>query len=131
MTTLWHVSVIYDLVVVAHLLCMAAIVGGYAAVFFGNRAGSGTLAVSELMVWGARFAFVTGLILAGLASGVDSLGKDPDHAKLGVKLVIALAVAATAEIGRGKAKRGTVIEPLTHAAGLLALVNVGVAALWN
>lgn len=120
-------SLVYDLIVVTHLLGMAAIVGGYGAVLFGG----GEPRVSEVMVWGARAQVVTGVILVGLAESVDSLGKDPDHAKIGVKLLVALAVAACAEIGRGKAKRGEFVPALTHAAGLLAIVDVVVAAVWN
>ena len=58
---------------------MAAVVGGYAA---------GQPRVSELMVWGARLQIVTGVILVGMAESIDSLGKDPDMAKIGVKLNI-------------------------------------------
>jgi len=120
-------DIVYDVFVIAHLLGMAAIVGGYASVYFGV----GEPRVSEVMVWGARAQIVTGLILVGLAESVDSLGKDPDHAKIAVKLVVGLAVAATAEIGRGKAKRGELVPALTHAAGGLAILNVLVAAGWN
>ncbi|NMN93442.1 hypothetical protein [Antrihabitans stalactiti] len=120
-------NLVYDLFVIAHLLGMAAIVGGYGAVYFG----SGEARVSEVMVWGARAQIITGIILVGMAESIDSLGKDPDHAKLGVKLVVALAVAAAAEIGRGKAKRGEFVPALTHVAGLLAILNVVVAAAWN
>ncbi|MFD3508843.1 hypothetical protein [Nocardia sp. NPDC058666] len=113
---------VYNLVVVAHLLGMAAVVGGFVA----SRP-----VVSELMVWGARAQLITGIALAGMASAIDSLGKDPDTTKLAVKLIIAVAVAAFAEIGRADAKRGKQINWMTDAAGGLAIVNVLVAALWN
>lgn len=113
---------VYNLVVVTHLLGMAAVVGGYLA----SRP-----VVSELMVWGARAQLVTGVILAGLASGVDSLDKDPDTTKLAVKLVISVAVAAFAEMSRGDAKRGKQTGWMTEAAGGLAVVNVVVAVLWT
>ncbi len=113
---------VYNVVVVAHLLGMAAVVGGYAA---------GQPRVSEVMVWGARLQLVTGVILVGMAESIDSLGKDPDMAKIGVKLVVSVAVAAFAEIGRGRGKRGESLPWLTHAAGLLAIVNVFVAVLWT
>ncbi|KAF0844919.1 hypothetical protein [Nocardia caishijiensis] len=113
---------VYDLAVVTHLLGMAAVVGGYVAA---------RPVVSELMVWGARAQLITGLILAGLASGLDSLGKEPDTTKLAVKLVIAIAVAGFAEVGRADAKRGKKVDWMTDAAGGLAIVNVLVAVLWN
>ncbi|MBH0777843.1 hypothetical protein [Nocardia bovistercoris] len=113
---------LYNLVVVTHLLGMAAVVGGYVA---------GQPKVSELMVWGARAQIISGLVLAGMASAIDSLGKDPDNAKLAVKLVIAVLVAAFAEMGRADAKRGKDIPWMTHAAGGAAIVNVLVAVLWT
>lgn len=113
---------VYDLVVVTHLLGMAALVGGFVAA---------RPVVSELMVWGARAQLITGVILAGLASGVESLDKEPDTTKLAVKLGISVAVAALAEMGRADAKRGKQIDWMTDAAGGLAIVNVAVAALWN
>lgn len=113
---------VYNLVVVTHLLGMAAVVGGYVAA---------RPVVSELMVWGARAQLITGVILAGLASGVDSLGKEPDTTKLAVKLAISVAVAALAEMGRGDAKRGKQTDWMTDAAGGLAIVNVLVAVLWT
>ncbi|NUP27327.1 MAG: hypothetical protein HOQ44_11660, partial [Nocardia sp.] len=45
---------VYNVVVVTHLLGMAAVVGGYAA---------GRPAVNEVMVWGARAQLVTGVVL--------------------------------------------------------------------
>ncbi len=115
-------EVVYNVVVVTHLLGMAAVVGGYVA---------GQPKVSELMVWGARAQIITGLILVGMASAIDSIGKEPDNAKVAVKLVIAILVAAFAEMGRADAKRGNDIAWMTHAAGGLAIVNVLVAVLWT
>ncbi|WP_174187782.1 hypothetical protein [Nocardia barduliensis] len=101
---------------------MAAVVGGYAA---------GQPRVSEVMVWGARLQLVTGVILVGMAESLDSIGANPNMAKIAVKLVVSVAVAAFAEIGRGRAKRGNPVPWLTHAAGVLAIVNVFVAVLWT
>ncbi|MEV6280754.1 hypothetical protein [Nocardia sp. NPDC051832] len=113
---------VYNLVVVTHLLGMAAVVGGYAA---------GQPKVNEVMVWGARAQIITGVILVGLAESIDSLGKDPNMVKIGIKLVISVLVAAFAEMGRADAKRGKDIPWMTHAAGGLAVVNVLVATLWT
>ncbi|MEV0246978.1 hypothetical protein AB0H76_10355 [Nocardia sp. NPDC050712] len=113
---------VYKLVVVTHLLGMAAVVGGYAA---------GQPRVNEVMVWGARAQLITGVILVGLAESIDSLGKDPNMTKIGVKLVVSVLVAAFAEMGRADAKRGKDIPWMTHAAGGLAVANVLVATLWT
>lgn len=114
-------DVLINVVVVLHLLGMAAIVGGWIA----HRAGATALSP---IVWGARAQLVTGLILVGL----DEANKDPvNHAKIGVKLVVAIAVVACAEIARGRTKRDQPSGQLLDAAGLLAILNVAVAVLWT
>jgi len=82
------------------------------------------------MLWGARAQVVTGVPLVGLG---EMTSDDPlNHVKIGVKLVIALAVAALTEIAAGRGRRGRpVAEPMVHGAGGLAVVNVLVATLWN
>jgi len=115
---------VYDLVVVLHLLGMAALVGGWFVVARGPGS-------SEAMVWGARAQLVTGLVLVGLAEGVSSLDKDLNHPKIGVKLVVALAAVACLEIARGRARKGADTKALVSAAGGLGVLNVLVAALWS
>ncbi|MDF8263124.1 hypothetical protein [Luteipulveratus flavus] len=118
-------DLVYNVVVIAHLLGMAALVGGWFAVMKAPRP-------TALMVWGARAQIVTGLILVGLAEGVDSLDKDPDHAKIGLKLLVALAAVAFAEIARGRSRRaGGDQVGLVSAAGWLGVLNVVIAAGWN
>lgn len=142
-------NLVYELVVVTHLLGMAAVVGGYLSVRSAPR-------VTDVMLWGARAQIVTGLVLVGLAEGVSSLDRDLDRTKIAVKLVVALAVAGVAEASHARAKRaaataaaGTsgsagssrgartagasadVAPALAHLCGLLAVVNVVVAAAWG
>ncbi len=107
--------------VLLHLLGMTAIVGS--AVFVAR--GTATPA----LVWGARAQLVTGLLLVGLAEA----GDDPvNHAKIGVKLVVAVAVVACAEIAAAKARKGEGERPqLVMAAGWLAVLNATVAVLWT
>jgi hypothetical protein len=117
-------SVVFDLFVMLHLLGMAAIVGGYLVVARAPR-------ILPAIVWGARAQIITGLILVGLAEG-GATGTKPDHAKIAVKLVVALVVVALAEISRAKDKRGERVNPnLIHAIGGLAILNVAVATLWQ
>jgi hypothetical protein len=113
---------VFNLVLVTHLLGLAAIIGGYAA---------SPKRVSEVLVWGARAQIVTGLVLFAMAEEIHSLNKDVIMAKMIVKLVIAVAVAGFAEIARADAKRDKMIPWMPHAAGWLAIVNVCVAVLWN
>lgn len=117
-------QLVYDLLVVAHLLGMAALVGGWLVLLAGASS-------TTVMAWGARAQLVTGLVLVGLAEGVSSLDEDLDHAKIGVKLVVAIAAVALVEIGRARTKRGQDGAALVRAAGALGVLNVVVAAVWH
>ncbi len=127
-----------EVVVVLHLLGMGAIVGGWFATRAQRR-------IPGAMLWGARAQLVTGLVLVALAE----MDKDdpPNHMKLGVKLGIAIAVVACAELGnirqRKLATATTAATPaasvpgqsgvgsLADAAFWLAVLNVCIAALWR
>ena len=117
-------ELVYDVFVIAHLLGMAALVGGW--LVFLTGAGS-----TLVMTWGARAQLVTGLVLVGLAESVSSLDKDLDHAKIGVKLVVALAAVACLEIARARGRRGEDTRTLVRVAGALGVLNVVVAAAWH
>lgn len=112
------VTTLYDILGLLHLLFMAALIGGY---FVAATQRSG---INTVMVWGARLQLLTGLALMGVAIADDL---DVNHTKLGIKLLIALAVVALAEISAGKQKRGAANPTLVHIAGVLALVNVVIA----
>ncbi len=116
-------DVIYELVVVTHLLGMAAVVGGYLV------AARGTVAPNGVMLWGARAQIITGLALVGLGEGAGVWDDDqPSYVKIGIKLVVALAVAGLTETAM--ARRATRdVSTLTHLAGGLAIANVLVAVL--
>ena len=117
-------ELVYDVFVIAHLLGMAALVGGWLVHLTGGGA-------TTVMAWGARAQLVTGLVLVGLAEGVSSLDKDLDQAKIGVKLVVAIAAVALVEIGRARAGRGQDARGLIRAAGALGVLNVVIAAAWH
>jgi hypothetical protein len=119
-------ALVYDLVVVLHLLGMAALVGGWAA--FARKG----LDTTELMSIGARAQVLTGIVLVALAEAVSSLDKELNHPKIGVKLVVAFIAAACIEMARGRVKRGGELNRgLVMASGGLGVLNVLVAALWN
>lgn len=102
---------------VLHMLALLAIIVGPVI------AGRGHL----VQVWGARIQLLLGLALTGIAEA----GEDPvNHAKIGTKLVIMIAVLACAEIGNGKSKRGENGSTLAWVAAGLAVVNAAIAFLW-
>ena len=118
---------VYNLTVVAHMLGLAALVGGYLVAV--TRAAEG-LVPNVVMVWGARVQVLTGLILVGLAEA--ALDAEVNNTKIAVKLVVALAVAALTEIAAARSRKGKAVAPgMVHAAGALAIVNVLVASLWK
>ena len=137
-------SVVIGVLVVLHLLGAAAIIGPWLAA---PRAGR----IRMAMVWGARAQVVTGILLVGLHEMSSDPAEELIRAKIGVKLVIALAVAACAEIANGRQRRAlsaagagdatssggettTAVLPaagLVQATALLAILNVCVAVLWT
>jgi hypothetical protein len=109
-----------DLFVLFHLVGMAAVVGGWIAVVRAPK-------IIPAILWGARAQVVTGLLLVG----IHEMGDDEvNNAKVGVKLLVALAVAACAEIANARQKRGEPNPTLVNAAGALAVLNTAVAVLW-
>jgi hypothetical protein len=132
-------GVVIGVLVVLHLLGAAAIIGPWLAA---PRAGR----IRMAMVWGARAQVVTGILLVGLHEMSSDPADQLIRAKIGVKLVIALAVAACAEIANGRQRRALAAEPaagggattvtlpatgLVQATALLAILNVCVAVLWT
>ena len=115
-------DLVYDLVVVLHLLGMAMIVGGWLA-----QVRSQQPQVTPVILYGALAQVITGVVLVGMASA-DLIDRDPNNTKVAVKLVIAMVVAGLAVVGN---VRRTEFKPaLVHLLGLLAVANVFVAALW-
>ena len=113
-------EIVEHLLVLAHLLGMAAIIGSAAFVARG--------VATPALVWGARAQLITGLLLVGLKEMGDG---GLNHTKIGVKLLIAIAVAACAEIAAAKAKKGDARPQLVTAAGGLAILNAAIAVLWE
>ena len=115
-------EIVYNLVVVLHLVGMAILVGGYLAVVRAPRMLPG--------FWhGALTQLVTGLALVGMRESGAVEGDDPlNHAKIGVKLVVALVVTVLVFLNR---KKSDVPAGTVHAIGGLALLNVFVAAVWE
>ena len=113
-------DVLVNVFVVLHLLGMAAIIGS--AVFVARGA------VTPALLWGARAQLVTGIVLVGLLQANDD---EVNNTKIGVKLLVAIAVVACAEIAAAKERKGQPRPQLVNAAGALALLNVAIAVLWR
>lgn len=102
---------------ILHMLAMVALVLGPVI------AGRGHL----VQVWAARVQLLLGLVLTGILE----MGDEPvNHAKIGAKTVIMIAVLACAEIGKAKSTRGEDGSTLAWAAAGLTIVNAALAFLW-
>lgn len=109
------------LLLALHLVGMAAIIGGWLAVAAHPR-------IVPAMVWGARAQLVTGVLLVWVVQSTDD---DLNNTKVAVKFVVALAVAACAEMALAKHRRDDSDQgQLATAAAGLALANLLVATIW-
>ena len=121
-------NIAYNVMVFLHIVGAAMIVG----IWIGQMKQP---TVHPRQFDGAMLQLLTGIAMMGL---IPILGRtiprfaDPDYAKLGVKLAVALAVGVLAFIGRRKYKKGEEVgNGLAHAVGGLALLNVAIATLWK
>lgn len=113
---------VYNLLVVLHFLGMASLIGGWMVQISARER-----AVNSAMLHGVYTQLATGIILVGLAESVDSLDKDVEHAKIGVKLAVALVIAVIGWLNRKRA----VSDGLYFLIGALSVANVVVAVFWT
>jgi hypothetical protein len=118
------VGFVYNLVLVLHFLGLASLLGGWLV----QMRARGERYVSPAMLHGVLTLLVSGVVLVGLAEGVDSLERDIDNAKIAVKLGVALVVAVLCWVNR---RRQVVPDGLYFVIGALAVTNVVVAVFWS
>lgn len=111
----------YGLLVAAHMLGLAAIVGA----FFVQMRRKQDFVLAPVLA-GAITQLVSGLALVGLNEAQDN---DLNYAKIGTKLVVAVVVLAAAIAAVVVQRRRGRVQPFFHTAGGLAVVNVLVATL--
>ncbi|GAB3160474.1 hypothetical protein GCM10027059_08570 [Myceligenerans halotolerans] len=116
---------LYDVFVFVHFASWALVFGGTIASMRGQ-------ALYKAVSHGAWGALVAGVIMVGIgemASVGAFEGDDTSMAKIGVKLVVALAVAVTAQIAVRKGEN--VSQGLKGAVLGLTLLNILVAVFWH
>jgi len=114
------VKILFDLVLVLHLV-------GWAIVLGGTLTNLRTPKIAVGVLHGALTALVTGIVMVGLAES-GAVDEDFSMAKFGTKLVIALVVTGLVVVGGRKPERVT--RQLVGAIAGLTLVNVAIAVLW-
>ncbi|WP_084130525.1 hypothetical protein [Demequina sp. NBRC 110055] len=115
---------------ILHFIGLAAILGPFL-----DQLRASAKRITQTMVWGARAQVLTGILLVGVAEMNDV---DVDHAKIGVKLAVALAIAGLAEVG-GKKTRAALagdgdlapVRTFWWLVGALTVVNIIVAVSWR
>lgn len=113
--------------IVLHFVGLAALLGGFLTQMKAMR--GGLAKVVPAMVHGAWTAFITGLLLVGLAEYRIAMGADfeIDHMKIGVKSMVALVILVLVMVNR---KKDSVKTPVFGAIGALTLTNVILAVFW-
>ncbi|WP_016932947.1 hypothetical protein [Rhodococcus sp. R1101] len=107
---------------ILHFIGLAGIIGSWLAVIKDPRVVAG-------MLHGAILQVVSGLALVGLNEANDA---DLDHMKIGIKLLVALAILVVAIIGMKKEKQNPgSTATLAHVAGGLGILNVIIAVAWT
>lgn len=104
-----------------HILGFAALFGGLLA-----QAKAPAKVVNGAMRDGAGTAFVAGLALVGVLEATD--GVSVDHAKVGVKLVIGLAILV---LVMANVRKEQIPQGLWGGLIALTVVNIAVAVFWS
>lgn len=104
-----------------HLLGFAAVFGGWLVALLSRKFNFNTA-----MLYGIAAQLATGIVLYGIASADG----DANHAKLGVKFLLALLLAVMIAIPVWK-KRERVAAGHFWATGALVAITAGVAVFWQ
>lgn len=113
--------------IVLHFIGLAALLGGFMTQM--KAMGQSLAKIVPAMVHGAWTAFVTGLLLVGLAEWRIAMGAnfEIDNMKIGVKSLIALVILILVMLNR---KKPSVSAPIFGIIGALTLTNVVLAVFW-
>jgi hypothetical protein len=124
-------SALFNILLVLHFLGLAAVIGAF-LVQVRRKGGFQTF----WPITGLIVQLVTGLGMMGIIDATHDGGAN--HAKLGVKLVIAAVALVLAFVARARQKRADsgaapakAALPFFHSAGALAIINVFIAVLWS
>ncbi len=116
-------EILRHVVVYLHIIGFAVLFGAWLVEAVARRAH-----VTRLMSIGMTIAAVTGLALAA----PWGISYELNYVKLGVKLVVLLAIGAILGIGAARQrKEGAVPSALFWSIGILTLLNAGLAVIWR
>lgn len=116
-------EILRHVVVYLHIIAFAVLFGSWLVEAVGRR-----VQFTRLMSWGMALAALTGLALAA----PWGISYDLNYVKLGVKLVVLLAIGAILGIGTARQRKtGSLPTALFWSVGVLALLNAGLAVIWR
>lgn len=116
-------EILRHVVVLVHLVGFALLFGGWAVEAFSRR-----VAVTRLMSLGMTIAAIAGLALAA-PWGIEGSLNDT---KIGVKLVVLLAIGALLGIGSARQRKTGSLSPTVFwLIGILTLLNAAIAVIWR
>lgn len=112
---------------VLHFVGLASLLGGFLTQI--RAMSAGTAKIIPAMVHGAWTAFVTGLLLVGVAEWRIAMGAnfEVDHAKIAVKTAVVLVILVLVMLNR---KKEAVKPNVLGLIGALTLNNVVLAVFW-
>ena len=112
---------------VLHFVGLASLLGGFLTQI--KAMSAGTASIIPAMVHGAWTAFVTGLLLVGVAEWRIAMGAnfEVDHTKIAVKTAVVLVILVLVRLNR---KKDSVRGSLLGLIGALTLTNVVLAVFW-
>ncbi|MEV6822549.1 hypothetical protein AB0M72_27780 [Nocardiopsis dassonvillei] len=111
-------DILNSALVFLHMIGLAGIIAGFLMQVITDNPKS-----TKVLLHSSLLQFVTGLLLVGVAEMAD-LG-ELNHVKIAVKLLVALAVVVVGVLNLRKPAKNLAII-----AGVLAIVNIGVAVFW-
>lgn len=116
-----------NLLLVLHFVGLASLLGGFLTQIRGMA--QGVAKIIPAMVHGVWTAFVTGLLLVGVAEWRIAMGAnlEIDHTKIAVKTVVVLIVLVLVMTQR---KKQSVKSPVFGSIGALTLTNIVLAVFW-
>ncbi|MET9798169.1 hypothetical protein [Nocardiopsis alba] len=111
-------DILYSVLVFLHMIGLAGIISGFLMQLMTDN-----VKATKVMLHSSLLQFVTGLLLVGVAEMGDVA--EMNHIKIGVKLVVALAIVVIAVLNQRKPAKNLAIT-----AGVLAVLNIAVAVFW-
>jgi hypothetical protein len=116
-------EILKNVVLAIHIIGIASLLGGVLVQISSIKLG--TTRILPAIMHGAWTMLATGIILVGLQY---PLGHDVNNAKIGVKLVILVAVVVIALVNR---KRESLARWVIPVLGALTVANIVIATVWK